>query len=210
VSEQGDKYLSFEKVLKELQIEEDELKRLVSAGEIKAFREEDEMKFNLDEVRKLKSKPSDPDVIELLDADEDLEASSEPTMDLESAELTEELSFDDDDDSATELAGGEDEFLSDDLDVEEEVELGSIDLEEEDLLQDAAAPSRRAARDKALVRRSKIAGVTEEEEEAEPQWALGLLIASAVLLILGTIVMMDIASGSPSPLVGWLVGMFQS
>lgn len=209
MSEKGDKYLSFEKVLKELQIEEDELKRLVSAGEIKAFREEDEMKFNLDEVKKLREKPSDPDVIELLDADEDLDESSEPTMDISSAEITEELSFDDDE-PATDLGAADDEFLSDDLDVEEEVELGSIDLEEEDLLQESEASAGGSTRDKTLVRRSKIAGVAEEEEEAEPQWALGLLIASAVLLILGTIVMMDIASGSPSPLVGWLVGMFQS
>jgi hypothetical protein len=48
-------YYSFERVLKELLIEEDELKRLVSEGEIRAFRDEDKMKFkrsDIDGIRK--------------------------------------------------------------------------------------------------------------------------------------------------------------
>ncbi|MFH1998229.1 MAG: hypothetical protein ABIK28_01045 [Planctomycetota bacterium] len=214
VSDKSDKYMSFEKVLKELQIEESELKKLVSAGEIKAFRDADEMRFNAEEVAKLKkNKPSDPDVIELLDTDEELD--SEPTLDLESTEIAEELSFDDvslDDGSGTETLdfGESEDLLGDDLGdstESQEMELGSLELDEED--SEDLAPARGASRRSSTqIKKTKIAGVSEEVEDAEPQWVLGVLILSAILLLLGTVVMMDVATSSPSPLVGWLVGMF--
>ncbi|MBU0753617.1 MAG: hypothetical protein KJ645_00655 [Planctomycetes bacterium] len=211
----GEDYLSFERVLRELQIEEEELKRLVSAGEIKAYREADKvMQFKPEDVEKLKgSRSSDADVIELLDA-EDLESDGEPTLDIGSTETAEELSFDevdfggdlgDDDlglDSSTddEVTVGAVEAAAD----EEDVDLGSLELEEEALDgydTGSGSPSTR-------IRKSKIAGIAEEEEVLEPQWVVGLMAFSALVLLIGIFVMMDIASSTPSALVGWLVGMF--
>ncbi|MHC4943972.1 MAG: helix-turn-helix domain-containing protein [Planctomycetota bacterium] len=207
-------YLSFEKVLRELQIDQDELKRLVSAGEIKAYREADQMRFKPEDIEKLKQdKSSDPDVIELLDAEEDLGGEGEPTMELEGAEVAEELSFDDvdfGDETEMDDAGDDSEVLTEDvgeLELGEEVEIGSMELEDEDLAEAATAPD---VRGRTRIRKSKIAGIAaEEEEEAEPQWALGVLIVSTLFLLIGVLVMMDIATSSPSPLVKWLVGMFQ-
>jgi hypothetical protein len=210
-----EEYLSFEKVLRELKIEEEELKRLVSAGEIKAYREADKkMQFKPEDVEKLReSRSADPDVIELLDSADDLEIDGEPTVDLGGTETAEELSFDDvdfgddlgldetseeDDDDA--IFGGETEEAE-----EEELELGSLDLDDQDLESQAVDISTPSAR----IRKSKIAGIAEEEEEAEPQWAIGLMAASTLILLIGVFVMMDIASSTPSALVGWLVGMFQ-
>jgi anti-anti-sigma factor len=47
-------YYSFEKSLKDLQMEGDELRRLVSEGEILAFRDEDRMKFKKSDIDSLK------------------------------------------------------------------------------------------------------------------------------------------------------------
>ena len=49
-----EEFLSFEKVLKELKLKEEELKRLVSEGEIRAFRDADKMKFKKEDVDRLK------------------------------------------------------------------------------------------------------------------------------------------------------------
>jgi hypothetical protein len=57
-------YYSFEKVLRELQMEEDELKRLVSEGEIRAFRDEDKMKFRKSDIDGLKKgRMTEPTII---------------------------------------------------------------------------------------------------------------------------------------------------
>ncbi len=57
-------YYSFEKVLEELQMEEDELKRLVSEGEIRAFRDEDKMKFKKSDIDGLKKgRMTEPTII---------------------------------------------------------------------------------------------------------------------------------------------------
>lgn len=54
----------FEKVLKELLIDEDELKRLVSEGEIRAFRDEDKMKFKKTDIDGLrKGRMTEPTII---------------------------------------------------------------------------------------------------------------------------------------------------
>jgi hypothetical protein len=60
----GLEYYSFEKVLKELQMDEDELKRLVSEGQIRAFRDEDKMKFRKDDIEGLKKgRQTEPTII---------------------------------------------------------------------------------------------------------------------------------------------------
>ena len=49
-----EEYVSLEKALKELRLKEEELKRLVSEGEIRAFRDADKMKFRREDIEKLK------------------------------------------------------------------------------------------------------------------------------------------------------------
>ena len=44
-SSKSDEFFTFDEVLKELKLSEDELKKLVSEGEIRAFKDEDRMKF---------------------------------------------------------------------------------------------------------------------------------------------------------------------
>ncbi|MBI3097448.1 MAG: hypothetical protein HYY93_04265 [Planctomycetes bacterium] len=57
-------YFSFEDVLGELKLDEDELKRMVSEGELRAFRDENKMKFRKDDVENLrKGKVTEPTII---------------------------------------------------------------------------------------------------------------------------------------------------
>lgn len=57
-------YFSFEDVLKELNVDEEELKRMVSEGELRAFRSENKMKFKVEDVDNLKKgRVTEPTVI---------------------------------------------------------------------------------------------------------------------------------------------------
>lgn len=96
-------YYSFERVLKELQIEEEELKRLVSEGEIRAFRDEDKMKFKKSDIEGLKKgRMTEPTIIlpsgEGGDSSEDSEVliveedTSETLLDIEDLENAESSS----------------------------------------------------------------------------------------------------------------------
>lgn len=96
-------YYSFERVLKELQIEEEELKRLVSEGEIRAFRDEDKMKFKKSDIEGLKKgRMTEPTIIlpssEGGDSAEDSEVllveeeTSETLLDIEDLESAESSS----------------------------------------------------------------------------------------------------------------------
>ena len=78
-------YYSFDEVLSDLRMEEDELKRLVSAGEIRAFRDQDTMRFKAADVQRLKAEPAADEGF-----DEDLELDLEDELDL-GDELGDEL-----------------------------------------------------------------------------------------------------------------------
>ena len=57
-------YMTFQEVLEELQIDEDELKRLVSNAELRGFRAGSSMKFKRDDVMNLKQgRETEPTII---------------------------------------------------------------------------------------------------------------------------------------------------
>ncbi|MFO1051743.1 MAG: hypothetical protein U1F36_05980 [Planctomycetota bacterium] len=58
MSQQNDDFISFEKALRDLKMQSEELRKLVSEGDIRAFRDGDSMKFrreDLDELRRNRS-----------------------------------------------------------------------------------------------------------------------------------------------------------
>jgi hypothetical protein len=207
----SDEYLSFERVMRELKIQEDELKKLVSAGELRAFRDADQMKFKQEDVEEFLTTKDEGggDVIDLLDSDQDLEAKAEPKS--AGDELTEELVFDDVE--LGEAVGMKTEPLSDD-DLFEEEELPAAEPtdaelvigedEEEELLgegeDDEGLP--------APIKRTKAAAAYQEEQAENPA-LLGVMVITAIVLLLGVLVAIDIATSQPSPMVTWLVGIFK-
>jgi len=71
VSDKKDDFLSFEKALRELKMRSEELKKLVSEGEIRAFRDGDSMKFRAEDVQALTSKASGDAELSFADSLED-------------------------------------------------------------------------------------------------------------------------------------------
>lgn len=122
-------YFSFEKVLKELQLDEEELKRMVSEGQIRAFRDDDKMKFRGDDIESMKKgRQTDPTIIlpgSGVEADDGGLDLDEPEVDLD-----EEIALVEDDTSETLLD-------LDDVTMEEEpVEAGADTLAGDLMLDD--------------------------------------------------------------------------
>ena len=103
-----EEFYSFEEALKELRLKEEELKRLVSEGEIRAFREGDTMRLRQSDVQALRKELTGSEVVDL-------------------GEVSEELVFEDD---VIDEAGMATEEISDvDTLIEEDVEdVGELEL----------------------------------------------------------------------------------
>ena len=71
MSDKSEDFLSFEKALRELKMRSEELKKLVSEGEIRAFRDGDSMKFRRDDVQALTSKAAGDAELSFADSLED-------------------------------------------------------------------------------------------------------------------------------------------
>jgi excisionase family DNA binding protein len=71
VSDKNEDFLSFEKALRELKMRSEELKKLVSEGEIRAYRDGDSMKFRREDVSSLQTKSEGATNLSMGDALED-------------------------------------------------------------------------------------------------------------------------------------------
>jgi hypothetical protein len=71
VSDKTDDFLSFEKALRELKMRSEELKKLVSEGEIRAFRDGDSMKFRKEDITALTAKAAGDSNLSFADSLED-------------------------------------------------------------------------------------------------------------------------------------------
>lgn len=141
-------YKSFDDVLNELDMDEDELKRLVSEGQIRAFRDDDRMKFRSEDVASLArqrvpgSGGDDLDLGETQLGGEGLEVVEEETDEtlLDLGNLSQDQDFEDTGATSVptvELAdsgGGEDQdaTLTEELVFDETDELGGLDFGEGD------------------------------------------------------------------------------
>lgn len=180
-------YYSFEEVLKDLSLEESELKRLVSAGEIRAFRDKNTMRFKAEDVARLKSARPGGDDIELDDLELDLDDAAPATASVVESE-TEELI------------------------LEETSTDAPADVVELDLAAEAAdaepATRGRAAREAAAPRRQRAA-VVEEPEARDSPLVVVALVVGVVLLLAANFVVFDAVSGSQSnPLSSMVANMF--
>ena len=71
MSDKNEDFLSFEKALRELKLRSEELKKLVSEGEIRAYRDGDSMKFRLEDVQALGTKAEGDTKLSFADSLED-------------------------------------------------------------------------------------------------------------------------------------------
>jgi hypothetical protein len=168
-------YYSFEEVLKDLKLEENELKRLVSAGEIRAFRDKNTMRFKAEDVARLRTTGEPGDDVELDDLDLDLDDAAPPAPVAEVAPIGE----------SDELVL-EDSMLEETATVTEEIELAS----EEPV---AEAKTSRAARES---KRTVRTTVVDTAEPKDSPLVVGALLAGEVLLLIAAIVIFDAVTGA--------------
>lgn len=71
MSDKSEDFLSFEKALRELKMRSEELKKLVSEGEIRAFRDGESMKFRAEDIEALASKAEGETKLSFADSLED-------------------------------------------------------------------------------------------------------------------------------------------
>ncbi len=191
-------FYSFDEVLKRLKIDEQRLKKLVSEGEIRAFREGQEMKFrkldidNLDRTRPVAGSEDATAAIDLSAG-----GGAQP-----SETLTDDLIFDEGDDVGSKEAGmATAEISSQDTFVDEGVGMSTepleVEGEEQSTMEVAPAGSKKgkggkAAAGAAAKPRPAARAPVEEEQGVEVGWCVGMAL-SAVILVCAVFVNWDVA-----------------
>lgn len=183
----ADQFFSFDEALGELRLKEEELKRLVSEGEIRAFRDGDTMKLRRNDVESLRSELSGGDVVDL-------------------GGSAEELVFEDDSDLSDEAGMATEEISDVDTIIEDDVEdVGEIALDEDEPVE--ARPMRRAGAAAAATGAGRGAAAEETTEGAGIKFAL---IATAAVLVLAIPVCLSVGSktGAVSAFAKGIAGIF--
>jgi excisionase family DNA binding protein len=173
-----DDFYDFDKALERLGLEAEELKRLVSEGEIRAFREGGNMRLRAEDVENLRRGIEEGAFLE-----EDAE------------DNTEELVFEED-------GLGEDEVGMATTQLSEEETL----LDEEEVkLEKAEAASDAAGAAKVQRQRSRTAQLAAEGQKQNPLF-LGIAVLTAIIaLVCGIPAAAGGAAGLPSAASGWFV-----
>ena len=179
----NDNFFSFDEALDELRLQEEELKRLVSEGEIRAFREGETMKLRRADVEALRSELSGGEVVDLGDVSDDLVFEDDPGM------ITEDLS----DPSADTLLDDEED---DDVEDVGEIDLESDEFDVEELEEEFE--------ERVPIARPVAAQV---EEEGEEVWVRGLMIATTVILVLVMPVCIAVSTGEFSDIAKSVAGI---
>ena len=188
-----DQFFSFEEALKELRLKEEELKRLVSEGEIRAFREGETMKLRRADVETLRNELSGGEVVDLGDVKEEFIFEDDPHADAgmatqEIGMATEELS---------EVETIVDEGVEDVGVLDDPIETFTPAADEEEEVVAAAPVQRRIA-------------IVEQEapEEYEGAGMRTLLLVTTLVMILSVPLCIAISSGVFSSVAQKLVNIF--
>jgi excisionase family DNA binding protein len=175
-----EQFYSFEEALKELRLKEEELKRLVSEGEIRAFREGDTMRLRRTDVETLRSELTGGEVVDLGDVQEDLVFEDDVELAEDAGLATQEIGM------ATEEIGGVETVI-------EEV------VEEEEIVED----------DRADRRAVPVVRVVEEPELYEGAGLRIALVLTGLVLVLGLPLVLAISTGQMNAVAGAISGLFR-
>lgn len=181
-------FYSFDEALKELRLKEEELKRLVSEGEIRAFREGDTMKLRRADVENLRAELSGGEVVDLGDVEEELV-------------FEDDVQAVDDTGMATQEIGDVDTVIDDGVE-----EVGEIELEGAPAV--AADEELEADEDAEEIVRVAAPRAVEEPEPYEGIGVRIALVAATVLLVVSVPLMMSAGRAQPSGLAKTIAGMF--
>ena len=178
----ADDYIPFEKALEELQMSEEELKRLVSEAEIQAIREGDgKIRLRVEDVNSIRDREAMAE--ELVFADDDL-----------------------DDDTGMVTAVLEEDSL---LEEEDTLDLDADDLEVDDMI---PTPSARPGSTNGGIRSRGRAANLRSDDKAEGEEGnldRALIVVSTLILVYAFFVAHSIVKGESTQLTEWLANMFR-
>lgn len=182
MAEKGEFY-SFDEALKELRLKEEELKRLVSEGEIRAFREGDTMKLRKADVENLRAELSGGEVVDLGEVKEDLV-------------FEDDVEIADDTGMATQEIADVETVIDDDVQqVGDDVE---IEIEEEEVVEEAAEEEEAAF----------AARAPEVPEPYEGTAVRLAVVVTAVILIAAVPVVLSAGRDTPSGVAKAIAKLF--
>jgi len=190
-------FYSFDEALKQLRLKEEELKRLVSEGEIRAFREGGTMKLRRTDVESLRSELSGGEVVDLGEVKEELVF--EDDIEGEAGMATQEIS-----DVETIL----DEPVEEASETVPEISIEEPAGEEEVTEEPAPAAPTKATALSARAQRGAARPLPEIEEPAEPVLARAALVATALLLLLALPLVLSASGGVPSGIAAAIASIF--
>lgn len=218
-------FYTFDEVVRQLKIDQNKLKRLVSEGEISAFREGDVMKFKKSEIDKLAQKGTGSETSETVLSEITLEDEA-PAFEESGETLTDDLVFESTgtedqialgaDTGRGEEISSQDTFIEDRGAPEDEIGMSTepIDLsadltqevDEDEDLEEIEAPARRAAAAAPRTSRRAIA----EAPAGNPGITFALVL-TAIIMILGVAVSFraggnEISGKEPRQLSGTMFG----
>jgi len=177
-----EQFYSFEEALKELRLKEEELKRLVSEGEIRAFREGDTMRLRRSDVETLKSELSGGEVIDL--------------------DTNEELVFEDD---STEATGMATEAISD---VETILDESGPAVTEEIAIEEEAPAAESEIEPEPVAAAAAASAAAYDEGEVEGAGFKALLVLTTLVLLLGVPLALSASRGEFSTVAQTIAGLF--
>ena len=173
-----DEFFSFDEALDELRLQEDELKRLVSEGDIRAFRKGDTMKLRRSDVDALRRELTGGDVVDLNEPAEELVFEDDAVGDEESGMATQEIA--------------DVETI-----IEEDIEdIGEIDLDVEEAA--SVAP----------VRRASAVAAAQVEDAQESMGMRFAMILSILVMTISIPVLLAITTGNADDLAQSVAGIF--
>lgn len=173
-----EQFFSFEEALRELRLKEEELKRLVSEGEIRAFREGDTMRLRRTDVESLRSELTGGEVVDLGDVKEDLVFEDDVLIAEDSGMATQEIGM------STEEMGGVETVLDEPEFDEEEAEVVVAE------------------------RRTVVARPVEEPEFYEGGGLRIALVLTSLALVIGLPLALAISTGKMNAVASAFAGMF--
>ena len=188
-------YYSFEELKDVLGLSDDEIKKMVSEGELRAFRDEDKMKFKKEDVEALRRSRVDVDVGGIDDDDIILLDDDPAGADV----LTEELVLEDDDDfdlgsSSTEALDAQDTFVEGEVGgATEPIEV--IEDEEVDEV-DAPAAVSTGSRRLPRARPSATGRYAPPPSAGGPVWIVAACIGMFVVLVYASMFVIGIVGDS--------------
>lgn len=212
-------FLTFDDVLKELQVDEDELKKLVSEGDLRGFRDGASMKFKRDDIIKLKKgRETEPTII-LTDSDQamgteetgdelilDDQEGDQPVLNID--DIVEGgqagVSLEEPDEEEAVVPTVEVPTLEDE---DEEGEARALELDEEEEEAEEVAPKSTSA--SRIQRSARLRAMQIQEQSSHIPWTLCLLVTS-VFMMIPVAVYMNVIRGVAPGWVSDVTGVFRS